>query len=776
MKMYGKFGKKGFCRLKKSLTWILIAALTAGVLGGCQKGGAGKEPAGETGRDGQSPSGQASGAEAGPAPGKENGEPGAMGRYGEVRIQLPESVDEQAYIGFLKGEGGNMELYTVRRGEDTEVIDAYRYICRDGVWQCDEDWEGNGILKEKGIDFDNVAYGLDGKYYVGGTDEAYHYHLLRLEGDGSSTEVLEDAFKPKEGKSYGLVPPKFEILEDGRIVVFDYYEVYVYDASGKRMFSMARDFSGNTGDRRGFCEGEEFVTVYEGQIVRYSLQTGKIGETVNFDEIKGSWGNTELFGDGSGGIYVVNEKGVSHGNKGGSLWEVLIDGSLTTLGMRSLNLQKFMEGDDQDFYGVFTGEWGKETQMFHYQYDPNLAAAPPSALTVYSLEDNSTVRQAAALFQSQHPDVRVDVRTAVENGGTVTEEMISGLNTELLSGKGADVLILDGLPADSYIEKGILMDLSEVVGEVESSGEMLNNLLDGFRQEDGAVYQVPARVSFPLLVGGQEALQAYFSLDTMAGYQGEKPLMRISTYENLLRRVAHLRYEELFGGENVVDREMLVKYLETVKTLGDANGSKRAFTEDEFEKYYISNNVIFHGMIDSSTEYDRGMCGSGIEYADGYWALCFAAEIVSRNPGTKLMPAGKIYLPKGMAAINRSTANGEAAREFIRCLLSYEVQKEDLADGFPVNRRAMELWVETDRAEYSMASGYGDYHISGSWPDLEMRRDIADMLEGLSVPVVVDETIMKMIVEGSGDYLEGKVTVSQAADGIMRKLSIYLAE
>ena len=414
--------------------------------------------------------------------------------------------------------------------------------------------------------------------------------------------------------------------------------------------------------------------------------------------------------------------------------------------------------------------------MFHYQYDPNLAAAPPSALTVYSLEDNSTVRQAAALFQSQHPDVRVDVRTAVENGGAVTEEMISGLNTELLSGKGADVLILDGLPADSYIEKGILMDLSEVVGEVESSGEMLNNLLDGFRQEDGAVYQVPARVSFPLLVGGQEALQAYFSLDTMAGYQGEKPLMRISTYENLLRRVAHLRYEELFGGENVVDREMLVKYLETVKTLGDANGSKRAFTEDEFEKYYISNNVIFHGMIDSSTEYDRGMCDSGIEYADGYWALCFAAEIVSRNPGTKLMPAGKIYLPKGMAAINRSTANEEAAREFIRCLLSYEVQKEDLADGFPVNRRAMELWVETDRAEYSMASGYGDYHISGSWPDLEMRREIADMLEGLSVPVVVDETIMKMIVEGSGDYLEGKVTVSQAADGIMRKLSIYLAE
>ncbi len=140
------------------------------------------------------------------------------------------------------------------------------------------------------------------------------------------------------------------------------------------------------------------------------------------------------------------------------------------------------------------------------------------------------------------------------------------------------------------------------------------------------------------------------------------------------------------------------------------------------------------------------------------------------------MPAGKIYLPSGIAAVNKSTANGDLAKEFIRCLLSYEVQKEDLTDGFPVNKKALELWVETDRPEYSIACGYGDYHISGSWPDIEVRREIAAMLEGLTVPVVVDETIMRMIVEGSGDYLEGKATVDQAADGIMRKLSIYLAE
>ena len=530
--MAGKFEKRGFCQVKRGLAWILVGGLMASMLGGCQKSGADGETSGRAEQDGQG-----SGTEVSQAPGDEKSKPDAMGRYGEVQVQLPEKVEDQSYVGFLRGEGGNMELYTVERdGDAVKVTNAFRYIYREGAWQCDESWEGNGILKDKGIDLANVAYGPDGKYYVGGTDEEYMYHLFRLDGGGSATELLEDVFLPKDGQSYGMHPPKFEILEDGRLVVFDYYEVNVYDASGKRMFSMARDFSGNTGDRRGFCEGGEFVTVYEGELVRYSLQTGKIVDTMNFDEIKGRWGSAELFGDGNGGIYVANETGLSHGNRGGTLWEVLIDGSLTRLGMRSLNLQKFLEGDDQDFYGVFTGEWEKGIQMFHYEYDPDLAAVPPSALTVYSLEDNSTVRQAASLFQSSHPDVRVEVRTAVENGGTVTEEMISGLNTELLSGRGADVLLLDGLPADAYIEKGILMDLSDVAGELEDSGDMLNNLLEGFRQEDGAVYQVPVRASFPLLVGEQEALQAYSSLDTMAGYQGEKPLMKIGIYENLGQR------------------------------------------------------------------------------------------------------------------------------------------------------------------------------------------------------------------------------------------------
>jgi len=59
---------------------------------------------------------------------------------------------------------------------------------------------------------------------------------------------------------------------------------------------------------------------------------------------------------------------------------------------------------------------------------------------------------------------------------------------------------------------------------------------------------------------------------------------------------------------------------------------------------------------------------------------------------------------------------------------------------------------------------------------LEVRKEIAAMIEKLTIPTIVDETVMKMVVEGSRDYFDNKESVEQAADKILLKLSIYLAE
>ncbi len=764
-------------RFGKHMARLLITVVAAWALGGCQKPsgsseGPGSRPVEDTGAG-------SSQEESGGLENQGGDRQGAMGRYGETEVELPQETEDQSLVQFLRGEEGGLELYTAVRDSSGNTAEAFRYRYVGDAWQRDEDWAGGRALADRGLDIMGVFYGQDGNYYLGGADENYTYHLLKMSPEGAAEEILEEAFCPAEGHDYGLLPPKIEVLENGNVLVYDYWEVLLYTPSCEKLFSMAKDFSGSDSDARGFCEGDEFVTFNQGSIVRYSLKDGRATETVDWSEVDDGRESTLLLGDGAGGIYAANEKGLSHINRGGTLWEVLIDGSLNHMGMRSLFMRNFITGDQDDYYGIFVGEGGKGIHLFRYRYDRDMAAVPPTGLTVYSLEDNSTVRQAVSQFQSDHPEVRVEMRTAVEPGGTVTEEMIQGLNTELLSGKGADVLILDGLPVNAYIEKGVLMDLGILVEEMEASGDMLDNLLEGFREKDGGVYQVPSRVAFPLAEGEPEAVQAYKSLEAMAAYQGERSLTGIDNYENLLRKISRLCYEELFGKDMAVkDRVVLIRYLEGVKTLGEASGCQTAFTEAEMEEKMVTNHVAEDGLARDVVEYDRGVCDSGVEKMTGYSRLSFPAAIREKNPGCVMEPVGNIYLPSGMAGINRSTENQDMAEEFIRCLLSFEVQKEDFYDGFPVNRRALEFLTESDgRDNYSESVGYRDgYHLSADWPSLEVRREVAAMLETRTVPAVVDETVMKMIVEGSRDYFDGKRTAEQAADDILRKMSIYLAE
>ena len=177
-------------------------------------------------------------------------------------------------------------------------------------------------------------------------------------------------------------------------------------------------------------------------------------------------------------------------------------------------------------------------------------------------------------------------------------------------------------------------------------------------------------------------------------------------------------------------------------------------------------------------DFDRGVSDSGVEFLEGYSRLSFPAQVRRQNPGSVMAAVGKLYFPSAMAGINQAAADKDMAEEFIRCLLSFEVQKEDFYDGFPVNKKALEHLTESAaRDQYSESVGYTDgYRLHADWPTLEERREILAMMENLSVPVVVDETVMKMITEGSRDYFDNKKTVDQAADGILRKLSIYLAE
>lgn len=714
----------------------------------------------------------------------------ARGRYVETELDVPEELSNAGLSNFCIGENGRMDFLTsVYRANGNSVEYHYQYDGAEWVKQ-DTAWIQE-YLEQKSLDLWHIVCGQDGRYYLVVRDLEQQYHLYRSTAQRTWEEMLENVFtslNQKAAETGMVVPWEIAVNQQGDILLMDRATAHLYRQDGTFVCSMEEDaVNSRTRLSTRIFNSEEYITFLNDEIVRYDLTNGEITETIPCEgQAVGEEGNGIIAADENGGIYLAGRSGLSYIEKGAALWEQMIDGNLTTLGMQNLYLAGWVPGNDNDFYGVFQGEFGQDIKVFHYTYDAEIAAVPPITLTVYSLYDVASVHQAASLMQKMNPDVRVEYRVAAKEGEeSVQEDIIRSLNMELLNGKGADVLLLDGLPADTYQEKGILMDMSGIFEEMQEESPLLPFVVKAVTEADGSIYRMPVRLSFPAVMGEPEALKALESLDGMAGYQGNLPMLPTNNYENIMRLVANIRYEELWGGGKELPEEaVLIRYLKTVKAIGDRNGAKTEFSKAELSalegiKDY-GNQTTARGLAEQPVGYDGEIAAATIMEFNSVYSSTLPWTVAEKRPGKGPQALDGIYFPLSVVAINQATGQREAAEEFVRLLYSDEIQGieffQSKQDGFPVQVRALESWKGLERS-VTIGTGWSDgYSLMGDWPKQEQREQLVKMVTSLTTPVTVDQTMMQMIVDGAKGYLDGKETVQDAAANIYRKISLYHAE
>ena len=76
----------------------------------------------------------------------------------------------------------------------------------------------------------------------------------------------------------------------------------------------------------------------------------------------------------------------------------------------------------------------------------------------------------------------LDVGMPQDSSVTMTDALKT-LNTEIMAGKGPDLLLLDGMPISSYEEKGILADISQVIQKVDEKEGILDNIQEAYTKE-----------------------------------------------------------------------------------------------------------------------------------------------------------------------------------------------------------------------------------------------------------------------------------------------------
>ena len=501
--------RKGSKRHYKSiLAGVLALMVTAALLGGCGN----NETVG-----GNKPDGQKEGRETGGADGQtaNQADGTAMGRYLEEVTDMSESLS-----GYRNG------IYRLSDGR-LVITDPEKHMLvskDDGItWEQDrQDWlavilRDAGFVSEYNVGTEG-SVGLvymkqtsggdktaeDGQDEAGDSDEEAgigtdsQYAAMVVRPDGTRIDIR----MPEQG----VFPSHIWIKDDGRIFLgtdgVDLYEV-AEDGTCKLYLTLDGSpqiikFVGN----RMVIDGYDFeeLIIYDMDQKSYmedDALTDFFHENYKDRSFNGgSFYDLFFFPGEEGVLYLAAENGLYRHVLGGGAMEQVIDGSRTTFGNPAYKLIGMTRLENNEFLAVFT-----DARLVRYVYDPNVSTVPSEKIKAYSLKDNSALRQAISLYQTAHPDVYVEYAIGMGEYDAVTkEDAIKKLNTEIMAGSGPDLLILDDLPMDSYIEKGLLQDLSPLLGSLTGEEALFDNIVDSFRQE-GKVYMVPCDINLPVFLG-----------------------------------------------------------------------------------------------------------------------------------------------------------------------------------------------------------------------------------------------------------------------------------
>ena len=558
-------GQKGMDRKKgmtarKAAAWLLILAAVTVMAAGC-----GPKPGGA----------EAGGAD---APTADNGGTGdnsdvPRGRYVEQELAFPFDPSTEMMEAMMLSPEGDLLVLTYNQEMENRI-----YRMEDtGEWNMDEALtasipEGSMLLKMNGTK--DAAY-----YYLTQGEERY---IGKMAWGSQKMERLADPAFEKDGIyniSDFLAADSGAVLfslMDGRTVVWK-----PEDGGSLQLYQKNRNSTLNTSST---LVGDTYITAGDLGFLAYDMETGKELETIPYQTGDSDAEGSLAAGEGDD-IYLCNAAGIHHMALGGTMWETIVDGSLNSLSLPGIRISKMCVGKNNDFFVWY--EKDENPVLAHYVYDPDIISVPTSTLTVYGLDlsEKYLIRQGAIRFQMENPDIRVEVidgRKQME--GMMDADIIRSLNEELLTGAGTDVLVLDGLPGKSYIEKGILEDMSELLAPFTESGEIYRNLTGHFRRSDGSVYEVPVRVLFPVVYGEAGATASLSSLQAYLEYQespGAGSISGKTVYENILRRLAFLYDQELWDDDGKLKEEELTDLLEAAMRTGEHSGARVLYPEDE---------------------------------------------------------------------------------------------------------------------------------------------------------------------------------------------------
>ncbi len=721
----------------------------------------------------------------------------AMGRYTEEEIDLSQNVSTMGGLSRLS----------------------------DGSLLLSSPTEGLWVSKDKGVTWEPK----DVPYFNELIEKEFYIRDIKMSSDGTVGIIYDN----QPGEDYTpiceLVKPDGEVImvelplteEDvyPRNIWITESGRYFVTTLGNNIYEIKEDGTGElflTVDGRPellqfqdnimFMDGHGYreILLYDMEKKEY-IKDDVLAEFVqnNYgdrDFSGSSWYDLYIFSGEDHVIYLAGDQGLYRHVIGGSAVEQLIDGNLSRLGNPAYGLAGMISLENAEFLAAFNG--GK---LIHFVYDPDIPSVPSERLKIYSLEESSVLRQAISSYQVENPEVYIEYEVGMEEGSSITkDDALKTLNTKIMTGEGPDVLMMDGLSIDSYVKKGVLLSLNELIEDITKEEELYENMIDALRI-DGNAYVIPGQVWFPVILGREKYVSQMTDLkgtadaiEQMRADIPEKDLLEIISEKGIMKVFALCSAPAWKTENGEIDKEAIKEFLTQTKRIYKAqmDGLDELYIEryNQRSQYFVSEEgenwmCKLRFYIPDSLSYVSGLTELSLGtnfYPYGYCDLTSAAKTKGFED-TMLKPmegqSSHIYLPQNMMGINAASSRIERAEDFLKLFLSKEVQKS--IGYYTINKEALDEmfvpeWELGPNGEYggvSMSTAEGlEASMTFYFPTEEELATFRGWMETADTPYIEDSLLEETVFQEGSAFILGDQSLDEAVNAIEQKLAIYLAE
>lgn len=579
-------------------------------------------------------------------------------------------------------------------------------------------------------------------------------------------------------------------------------KIYQYDGqTGKLKF----EYSFEKGDIISQCciYNNLYVVTSEG-VQKYDITTGKKVEDI--DSLKEYIEKgTKIFKGIGINIVIRNSKGLfTFATNNGEIKKVM-DGKSTSIGDNSLNVENIIEysgSNSKNEYLVLYRDVNNKFKLYKYKYSEELSNKELTEVKVYSLHESAGITDMMRKYQKDNEDIKINYEFGISVYGGITEnDALKKLNTEIMAGKGPDILFLDGMSYDYYQKKGILENLDDIVEK--NKDQLFSSVTDSFYQGN-KIYMIPLKIKLPMLMGKDTVVKEANNLEDLSSSiesnlkNQDIDIMKIYNPEDIINLMYSSSSNDFVNGKDV-NKESIKIFLESTKKIYDI--SKDKINKEEYkryndangeyiqkygDKYGFSRNMYLNKLLGPNHFVKNDITNLGIGYVCSLEQVSEVTSAVNNRDDIAYKyftgDGQNLFLPVNIVSVNSKSKNKKLSKEMVSKLLSEEYFDSNKDSIFSINKNVLDTIYNSNKDNEHLGNfgvgndQEGDTLCKKEWLDEKNYDYLLDTMNNLEKSVNTNTTILYPIVDFGKQYMLEEISLEEAVEGIANDVELKLGE